>query len=273
MPFIEANDRTSLYYKAWGRGKPVVFVSSWALGGDMWEYQMLPLSDQGMRCITYDRRGHNRSDDPGHGYDFDTLADDLAVLIEQLDLHDVTLVGHSMGCAEIVRYLTRHGSGRISRAALVSTITPGSDQSGGVPETVIESTISLMTTDRARYFSSGVIKFFGLGAKWPQVSTEISPELAQWGYHLIMQSSPKAITECWRVMRKTNFLPELATLTVPILVIHGDRDQNAPLDACGQRTAQAIPGSQLVIYEGAPHGLFFTDRDRLARDIGEFVQG
>ena len=122
MPFFETNDHTRLYFKDWGTGNPVVFVSSWALGGDMWEYQMVALSDQGLRCTTYDRRGHGRSDDPGCGFDFDTLADDLAALIDQLDLSEITLIGHSMGCAEIARYLSRHGSTRIARVALVSPI-------------------------------------------------------------------------------------------------------------------------------------------------------
>jgi non-heme chloroperoxidase len=183
MPFIKTNDSTRLHYRDWGAGAPVVFVSSWALGGDMWEYQMLPLSDHGLRCITYDRRGHGRSDDPGRGYDFDTLADDLAALIAQVDLREVTLVGHSMGCGEIARYLARGGAGRIARVALVSPTTPyilrAADNPQGVPGSVLDVSIAALQHDRPRYFADGTITFFSLGSQWPQPSA-LSSEQVQW---------------------------------------------------------------------------------------------
>ena len=275
MPFIETRDKTRLNYQDWGTGKPVVFVSSWALSGAMWEYQMVPLSSQGLRCISYDRRGHGRSDDSGRGYDFDTLADDLAALLEQLDLREVTLVSHSMGCCEIARYLSRHGSHRVARAVLTSPITPflmkTEDNPQGVPKAYLDMHIAKLMEDRPRYFKEGVIKFFNLGANWP-MPPALSPELIDWALRLIMESSPKAIIECRRLCNETDFRPDLRSFTIPTLVIHGDSDWGAPLQLCGRPTAEAIEGSQLKVYEGGPHGLFLTHKERLNQDLMTFIQ-
>jgi non-heme chloroperoxidase len=152
MPFFETSDHTSLYYRDWGTGAPVVFVGSIVLSSEMWEYQMLPLSEHGLHCIAYDRRGHGRSDDPGRGYDFNTLADDLAALLELLDLHQVTLVGQSMGCSEIARYLARHGTDRIARVALISPTTPfllrREDNPEGAPREVFDAHVAAQLRDR-----------------------------------------------------------------------------------------------------------------------------
>jgi non-heme chloroperoxidase len=276
MPFFETNDHTSLYYRDWGTGSLVVFVSAWALSGAMWEYQMVPLSEQGLRCIAYDRRGHGRSDDPGCGYEFDTLADDLAALLAHLDLKRVTLVGNSIGCCEIVRYLSRYGTDRIARVVLTSTRTPfltrTEENPEGVPKSFFDQAISVFTTDRPQYMKSGAIKYFGLGSTWP--GTEVlSSAIVQWVIRLILESSPKAILEIIRATNETDFRPDLSACTVPTLVIHGDKDQGAPLELCGLRTAQAIPGSQLKVYEGAAHGLFLTHRDRLTSDLLNFIRG
>jgi len=275
MPFFETNDHTSLYYRDWGTGKPVVFVSSWALSSPMWEYQMVPLCERGLRCIAFDQRGHGRSDDPGRGYDFDTLADDLGSLIEQLDLDEVMLVGHSMGCAEIVHYLARHGESRIRRIALISTITPflmrTEDNPEGAPKAYLDAHLAQISADRPLYMTSGVIQFFGLGSAWPG-SEVISSEMVQWATRLILESSPHATLACRRACNETDFRPDLRALTVPTLIIHGDNDQSAPLDLCGRRTAQAIAGSQLKVYEGAAHGLFLTHKDRLTSDLLDFIR-
>jgi non-heme chloroperoxidase len=276
MPFFEANDHTSLYYRDWGTGTPVVFVSAWALSGAMWEYQMVPLSDQGLRCIAYDRRGHGRSDDPGSGYEFDTLADDLAALIARLDLKGVTLVGNSTGCCEIIRYLSRYGTDRIARVALTSARTPfltkTEDNPDGAPKSFLDQAISALLADRPQFMDSGAIQYFGLGSTWP--GTEVlSSAMVQWMVRLILESSPKAILEFSRATNETDFRPEMPACTVPTLVVHGDKDQGAPLELCGRRTAQAIPNSQFKVYEGATHGLFLTYRDRLTSDLLEFIQG
>lgn len=274
MPYMETRDGTKLYYTDWGTGQPVVFVSSWALSGAMWEYQTLPLSHQGMRCITYDRRGHGRSDDPGHSYDFDTLADDLAALLEHLDLRDVVLVGHSMGCAEIARYLLRHGTERVAKTAMVSPIRllRPLDGSEDVPKSVLDTIIAPLLVDRPLYFTEGSITFFGLGSKWPMPST-VTAEMAQWGVNMSLQSSPKANLDCWYALMEVNCHAEMAAFTKPTLIIHGDKDLSAPLEMCARRIAQAIPGSQFIIYEGAPHGLFLTDRTRLTSDLLAFITG
>lgn len=276
MPFFETNDHTRLYYRDWGIGSPVVFVSAWALSGAMWEYQMVPLSDQGLRCIAYDRRGHGRSDDPGSGYQYDTLADDLAALLAHLDLKGVTLVGNSNGCCEIVRYLSRHGTDRIARVVLTSTRTPfltrTEDNPEGVPKSFLDQAISALMADRPQYMDSGAIKYFGLGSTWPGAEV-LSSAMVQWAIRLILESSPKAIVECSRATNETDFRPDMRACTVPTLIIHGDKDQGAPLELCGRRTAQAIPGSQLKVYEGAAHGLFLTHRDRLTGDLLNFIRG
>jgi non-heme chloroperoxidase len=276
MPFFETNDHTSLYYRDWGTGSPVVFVSAWALSGAMWEYQMVPLSDQGLRCITSDRRGHGRSDDPGFGYEFDTLADDLAALLAHLDLKGVTLVGNSIGCCEIVRYLSRHGTDRIARVVLTSTRTPfllrTENNPEGVPKSFFDQAISALMTDRPQYMDSGATKYFGLGSTWPGAEV-LSSAMVHWMVQLILESSPKAILECLRATNETDFRPDLPACRVPTLIIHGDKDQGAPLDLCGRRTAQAIPRSQLKVYEGAAHGLFLTHRDRLTSDLLNFIRG
>jgi pimeloyl-ACP methyl ester carboxylesterase len=275
MPWIETADHTRLYYREWGAGSSVVFLSGWSLSGDMWEYQMLPLSERGLRCVAYDRRGHGRSEDPGRGYDFDTLADDLAALLAQLDLHEVTLVGHSMGCGEIARYLARHGAGRIARAVLVSTTTPCVSRSetnpDGAPRAVLERSIAALQQDRPAYVADGQIAFLGLGSTWPWPATA-SPEMGQWLCRLSLESSLKAVVECMRALWETDFRPDLRAFTIPTLIVHGDSDRGSPLERCGRRTAEAIPGSDLRVYEGAAHGLFITHKERLADNLLAFVQ-
>jgi pimeloyl-ACP methyl ester carboxylesterase len=275
MPYIQTSDSTQLYYREWGTGTPVLFVSAWAFSGAMWEYQMLHLSEHGLRCIAFDRRGHGRSDDPGRGYDIDRLSDDLAEVIAQLDLHDLTLVGNSMGCGEIVHYLARHDTSRVARVVLVSGITPGTLKSAenpqGFPKEASEYAISRMQQDRPLYMADGAIKYFGLGSTWPGPSL-LSSEMVQWAIRLILECSPKATIECFRVSAQTNFLPDLPACTVPTLILHGENDQIAPLELCGRRTAQGIAGSELKTYPGGGHGMFLTHRERLNEDLLAFIQ-
>lgn len=276
MPFFETNDHTSLYYRDWGTGAPVVFVNSAVLSGAMWEYQMLPLCDHGLRCIAFDRRGHGRSDDPGRGFDMDTLADDIACLLDHLDLHEVTLVGQSMGCAEIARYLTRHGSSRIARVALISPITPcllqREDNPEGAPREVFEAHLAAQLNDRPHYNNkAGGIRYLGLGSRWPEDDL-ISEEMQEWIGQLVLEPSPKANIECFRSFWLDDFRPDMRSFTMPTLIIHGANDQNAPV-ACGRRTAQAISGSQFKLYEGAAHGLYLTHKERLNEDLLAFIGG
>jgi pimeloyl-ACP methyl ester carboxylesterase len=272
MPYIEAGDGTNLFYNDWGAGEPVACTHGWAVGGGMWEYQTAPLSRQGPRCIALDRRGCGRSEQPGHGYDFDTFADDLAAVIERLDLRGVTLVGHSMGAGEIARYLSRHGAGRIARVALVSPTTPfvlkTADNPDGVERSFFDDMIAALNDDRPHYLAASVPAFFGFGL--PGVA--VSPEIQAWAVGLALQASPKATIDMVRAMSETDFRTDLRAFTMPTLIVHGDSDAGAPVERTGRRTAEAIPGSTLTVYPNASHGPFYTHRDRLNADLLAFIR-
>jgi pimeloyl-ACP methyl ester carboxylesterase len=267
--FFSAKDGASLFYYDWGTGKPIVFTHGWAIGADCWEYQLTPLSDQGFRCIAHDRRGCGRSSQPSSGYDFDTFADDLAALLEHLNLRDAVLVGHSMGCSEIARYLTRHGAGRISRVVLISTTTPclykSADNPEGFDRDFFNKNLADLIKDRPRYLTAGARLFFGEGS-------DVSPELTQWAINLALRASLKASIEMVRARDASDFRPDMKSFTVPTLLIHGDADVGAPLALTSQKTAQLIKGSQLKIYKGASHGLMITHKDQLNADIVEFAR-
>lgn len=257
--FVETDDGASLFYLDWGTGKPVLFTHAWALNADIWEYQLTELADQGVRCVAYDRRGHGRSSDPGRGYDYDRLADDLAAIIDRLDLHDVTLVGFSMGNGEAVRYLSRHGSSRIARLVMVSTIPP--QASGNY-----DAFISALKQDRPTFFAKGVAAF-------TSGHPAVSPAMTEWVVAQFMRSSPKGIIDCMRAISHGDFEAELRAVTVPTLVLHGDNDQVNPPERTGKKAAELIPGATLRIYEGGAHGLPITHRERLSRDILAFSRG
>jgi non-heme chloroperoxidase len=272
-PFIETADHTNLYYKDWGTGRPVIFVHCWALNSDMWQYQMNYLANHNVRCIGYDRRGHGRSSQPGHGYNYDTLADDLAALIERLELREVTLVGHHMGGGEIIRYLSRHGTSRIARIALVGATTPfrlkTADNPEGLAMSMAEQQRAALVRDLPFELARRAPTFFGVGL--PNVS--VSPEMMQWMVNQSLQTSLNSLIDLHRAAIETDFRAEVRKVTVPTLIIHGDADRNAPIDSTGRKTADLIPGSQLKVYEGAPSALFITHMDRLNSDLLTFVQG
>jgi len=258
--FVETDDGASLFYVDWGAGKPVLFTHAWGLNADIWEYQLTELVDQGLRCIAYDRRGHGRSTDPGRGYDFDRLADDLAALINQLDLNDVTLVGFSMGNGEAVRYLQRHGGARIARLVMVSTIPPQSDTSR------FNAMIAGLKQDRPAFFANGVTAFTGGHAA-------VSPAMAEWVVAQFMRASPKGAIECMRAISRGDLRADMRAVTVPTLIVHGAKDQVSPLEKTAKKAAELITGCELRVYEEAPHGLVITHRDRLAQDILAFARG
>lgn len=265
--FIHTDDGVRLFYRDWRRGKPVVFLSSWSLNSDSWAYQMLALAEHGHRCIAYDRRGHGRSSDPGVGFDFDRLADDLATLLDTLELEDVTLVGHSMSCGEIIRYLSRHGDRRVSRAVLVGTVTPTlsrtDDNPDGIDPAVFESFRSdWLMRDFPRWLEDNIRPF---------MTADSSPGMMAWVKSMALQASMKALLDCHRATTSTDFRRELQAVTVPTLLIHGDLDVSSPLGITGRKTAELMPNATLTIYEGAPHGLFLTHMDRFNRDLMAFL--
>jgi non-heme chloroperoxidase len=265
--FIHRKDGTALFYKDWGTGTPVVFVNSAGLNCDMWAYQMVPLTARGMRCVAFDRRGHGRSSDPGRGYDFDTLADDLAAVIDALDLRNVTLVGHSMGCSEITRYLTRHGSARIARVVMLAPVTPFLLKTADNPEGIDRSLFQALRTqwlrDYPKWIADNTPPFF---------VAETSPEMQRWGASMLLTTSLQAQIECNVATTETDFREELKRIKVPVLVIHGTKDVSAPFALTGQRTAKLIPGCELKVYEGAPHGLFITHMERVNEDLLRFMK-
>ena len=272
MSFIEARDGTPLFYKDWGAGKPVVLIHGWPVNADMWEYQAPFLAENGCRVIAYDRRGFGRSGQPWSGYDYDTMADDLAAILDALDLRDATLVGFSMGGGEVARYLSRHGgSGRVSKAVLVAAVTPfllrTEDNPEGVDRSVFDDMVVNLQADRPAFLASFGKQFFGAGL----LSFSISSELLQWTGNLALMASPKATLDCVRAFSETDFRADLPQIRVPVLVIHGDADNTVPIDAAGRRAAAMIPGARLVEYPGAPHGLFFTEKDQLNQDLLRFI--
>lgn len=263
-------DGATIHIEDWGNGPPLVFTHGWSAGYEMWEYQMTSLAESGYRCIGVDRRGCGSSSCGRRAIDLDQLADDLASVLEQVDLGDATLVAHSVGAAEAIRMLTRHGSERVSRLVLVAPTTPAilqsDDNPDGVPASVYEDIVDGLRKDKPAYLFEAAPAFFGgPGA--------VSTELLTWGVELAARASLRTSIDLIRVIANADVRAELPAITTPTLVIHGDADQSAPLDLCGRRTAAGISGSQLQIYEGAPHGipLAAAHKDRLAADIERFV--
>jgi pimeloyl-ACP methyl ester carboxylesterase len=272
MPYLNAADNTALFFRDWGHGDPVVFVHGWGLNSDMWEYQLPALADRGLRCVAYDRRGCGRSDQPGDGYDFDTLADDLAAVLDHLDLRDVTLVSHSMGSGEVARYLTRHGDERIARVALISPTLPylRRDESNpeGVDPALFDQIVAALRADRPGYLADLGPAALGIGLP----GVELSSALTAWALGLFMTSSPKASIDTVRTHTETDLRHDMASFTVPTLIVHGDRDALVPIEVSGRRAAEMIRDCTLVVYENASHWPFVTHRERLNEELIAFAR-
>ncbi|SDM53602.1 MULTISPECIES: alpha/beta fold hydrolase [Methylobacterium] len=273
MPFLAAKDGAQLFYKDWGSGRPVVLIHGWPLDADMWEFQQPALTEAGLRTIAYDRRGFGRSDQTWGGYDYDTFADDLKAVLDALDLQDVALIGFSMGGGEIARYMSRHGGARVTRAALVSAVTPymlkTADNPKGVDPSVFTGMIDGLKKDRPSFMATFAKTFFGVG----MLSSPVSSDLIQWTGNLAMLASPKATIASVTAFGETDFRADMSAFHVPTLVIHGDADQTVPIDVSGKANAAAIPSAKLVVYEGAPHAIPFTHAERLNGDLVAFLRG
>ncbi|MHA5047828.1 alpha/beta fold hydrolase [Streptomyces sp. SD15] len=274
MPYFESPvDGTGLHFVDYGpaTGPVVVFVNSSYVGTAMWEFQMLPLAEEGYRCVGFDRRGHGRSDDVWGGFDLDSLADDVDGLLRHLDLWEVTLVGHSIGTAEVVRCLTRHGVERVARVALVAGMVPGAarsaDHPGGVDPAVIEAGNAAFRRDRAAFFADGAHAFFALDLP----GNELSPAYVQSMIDRCHGSTARAGTALGDLGVTLNVAPELSKLDLPVLVVHGTHDTSAPLELTGRRAAELLPDSTLKVYENAGHGLFATHAEQLIADLREFM--
>lgn len=265
--YVRTLDGVDLFFRDWGTGEPVLFVGGWSLPSDSWQYQMLSLLDQGYRVIAFDRRGHGRSGDPGHGYDFDTLADDIAAVIDALDLRGVTLIGHSMGCNEIVRYIARHGSERIKKVALLGPMTPylvkAADNPDGIDASYFEFFRSQqLMGDFPQWVDDNMVPF---------VHAETPQGMKDWLKQLAFTASLHALRECNRALEEADLRGDLREIDVPVLIIAGDSDASAPLHLTARPTAALLRHAQLKVYEGAPHGMFITDMDRVNADLLEFI--
>lgn len=257
----------NLYYRDWGRGRPVLFVAGWSMCSDSWGYQMMALCRQGLRCIAFDRRGHGRSSDPGDGYDLDTLADDIAAVIEALDLRDVVLVGHSMGCNEIVRYLTRHGGARVTQVALLGPMTPGIALSASNPNGIDPALL-------AQFRSTQLLHDF---PRWIEENVEpfvpgAGPRMRDWLVQMALQCSLQALHDCHLCVEASDMAAELEAVDVPVLVIAGALDVSAPLELTARRTAALVPDCRLVVYEDAAHGMFLTHVEQVNGELLEFIR-
>jgi pimeloyl-ACP methyl ester carboxylesterase len=275
MPYIEVGEENSgtidIYYEDQGKGKPVVLVHGWPLSGRSWEKQTAALLDAGYRVIAYDRRGFGYSSRPASGYDYDTFAEDLDKLLDKINLHDVTLVGFSMGGGEVARFLGNYGSVRVSKAVFIASIPPfllkTPDNPEGVDGSVFEGIRKGIIADRPAFLSQFLANFYNvdvLGGK------RISDQVVQMSWNVAAGASPIGTLECVSAWL-TDFRNDLKRIEIPTLVIHGDSDRILPIAATGKRTAELVKGSKLVVIEGGPHGLTWTHADEVNTALLEFI--
>ena len=273
MATITTQDGTQIYYKDWGEGQPVVFSHGWPLSADAWEYQMLFLASEGYRTIAHDRRGHGRSSQPSGGNDMDTYADDLAELIEALDLSDAVLIGHSTGGGEVTRYIGRHGTSRVAKAVLVSAVSPLMLKTDANPEgTPIEAFDEIRASvlaNRSQFWKDLAVAFYGINRPGAEVSQGVRDAFWLQG----MQGGLKNEYECIKAFSETDLTEDLKKFDVPTLIIHGGDDQIVPIVAAAHKSSKLVENSTLKVYEGAPHGVADTHTDQLNADLLAFLRG
>ena len=264
-------DVVNLYYEDLGKGKNVVFIHGWPLSGAMWEYQITQLPQQGMRCITYDRRGFGHSDKPFGPYDYDTLAADLKAVLDSLDLQDITLVGFSMGGGEIAKYFSLYGGARVSKVVLISAVVPymlqKDDNPDGVPQEMFDKMLKGMTEDRPAFLEAFNKDFFGVST----MAHPVSNAMLQQCSNTAMHASPIATIQCAKSFSSTDFRADVPKINVPTLIIHGDADKTVPIKPTSDATAKLLPNAIYKVYEGEPHGLWFTAKERLNKDLVDFI--
>ncbi|HET9958204.1 MAG TPA: alpha/beta hydrolase [Polyangiaceae bacterium] len=262
---IVTRDGETLYCRDVGHGPPVVLVHAWGLSHRAWQYQTGALQDAGLRTLSYDRRGHGRSSPAASGYDYDTAADDLDAVLDQRGVQRAVLVGHSQGCADIIRYLSRYGSARVRSVVLIAPLAPillqNEDNTEGLPLAAFEQLWASWRHDFAEWVEAGKRPFFMPDTPLP---------IMDWVAGLLLETHLDVLLATSRTAAHSDLLPDLQAVDVPCLVIHGDRDVSAPL-ALGQRTAEGIRDARLAIYQNAPHGLLFTHTERLNRELIEFA--
>jgi non-heme chloroperoxidase len=272
MSTITTQDGTQLYYKDWGSGQPVVFSHGWPLNADAWESQMVFLASNGYRCIAHDRRGHGRSSQPSGGNEMDTYADDLATLIEELDLKDAVMIGHSTGGGEVTRYIGRHGTSRVAKAVLVGAVPPlmlkTDTNPDGTPIEAFDEIRAGVAADRSQFFKDLTVPFYGANRPGAEVSQGVRDAFWFQG----MQGGLKNELECIKAFSETDFTEDLKKFDVPTLILHGDDDQIVPIVASALASSRLVKNATLKIYEGAPHGLADTHKDQLNADLLAFLR-
>lgn len=272
MPFFKTRDEVSIFYNDWGTGRPVVLIHGWPLNADFWEPQSTFLAANGFRVIAYDRRGFGRSDQPWTGYDYDTLVDDLQALMTHLDLHDVTLVGFSMGGGEVARYLSRHGTARVAQAVLMSAVTPllkkMDDYPDGIDQSVFDELIKAVEIDRVGFLSDFREGFFNGSSP----DRAVSRGVLDWYLIVASQASLQATIACARAWSETDFRADLSAMTVPTLIMHGSADVNVPPEITAHVAACMIPTARYIEYAGSGHAIGITDRNEVNRDLLAFLQ-
>ncbi|MEU4678483.1 alpha/beta hydrolase [Micromonospora sp. NPDC023737] len=272
MGFITAKDGTEIYYKDWGSGPVVTFSHGWPLSADAWDGQMLFLAQNGFRVVAHDRRGHGRSGQASAGNDMDGYADDLAAVIEALDLTDATLVGHSTGGGEVARYIGRHGTGRVAKAVLISAVPPimvqGPDNPEGLPISVFDDLRAQLFQDRSQFYQDLAQMFYGANRSGATVSKGILDQFWLWS----MQAGMKNAYESIKAFSETDFRDDLAKFDIPTLVMHGEDDQIVPVKDSAHKTAELVANAQEIYYPGAPHGMTATLQDRINKDLLSFLR-
>jgi non-heme chloroperoxidase len=276
MPYVTVGkdnaSNVDLYYKDWGTGQPVVFSHGWPLSADAWEDQMMFLASHGYRCIAHDRRGHGRSSQPWTGNDMDTYADDLAALVEALDVKDAIHVGHSTGGGEVARYIGRHGTTRVAKAVLISAVPPLMLRTlanpGGLPKEVFDQIRASVQADRSQFFEDLSAPFYGANRPGSTVSQGLRDSFWMQG----MMCGLKAAYDCVKAFSETDMTEDLEKFDVPTLILHGDDDQIVPIADSAMLSAKIVKGSTLKIIPGAPHGMCSTLKDQINAELLAFFQ-